>query len=104
MIQTKRNIDAHLPVKEKDIQLFLKYLSFYQSHLSITDANINNSIQQDLNVYYSGNVAYYQKNDVYHKIQELNNQLSQKFIAQKQPPNTPPSTENPNSQKKTIKP
>ena len=100
IIQTKRNIDAHLPVKEKNIQLFLKYLSFYQSHLSISDTDINYRIQQDLNVNYSGNITYYQKNDIFHKIQVLDNQLNQKFIVQ----NPPPSTENPNTKKKTLKP
>jgi hypothetical protein len=83
IIKTKRNVDHQLPVQEKEVQLFLKYLSYYQSYLPITSDSVEDMIQTNLNTNWPENIQYNNKNNIFHQIKVLNQELNQKFLPKK---------------------
>jgi hypothetical protein len=88
LIKVRINVSNDVEVKTDEIEIFLKYLSAYQSHLILSDADIDNKIQSNIYDAKSGNNSYNQRNNIYDKLKTFDDKVKNFFNEVKNAPVT----------------
>lgn len=80
LTKVRLSVTNDVDVDKKDIEIFLNYLSAYKSQLIFNDSEIDNKIHSLIYDARSGNDSYNEKNNVYERIKEFDNEVKNFFV------------------------